>query len=55
MTYNAFFEDPYLWLFAALASAGAVRLAADSIAPATATATPAAAGDDRSPATTPAS
>ncbi len=28
MTYNAFFEDPYLWLFAALASAAAVRLAA---------------------------
>ena len=35
MTYNAFFEDPYLWLFMALASAcrhpqraGASRLAA---------------------------
>ena len=27
MTYNAFFEDPYLWLFTALASAVAVRLA----------------------------
>jgi len=69
MTYNAFFEDPYLWLFAALASAGAVRLAAGSSVPgpdasaaapaadasATPTATPAAAGDDQSPAPTPAS
>ena len=27
LTYNAFFEDPYLWVFMALASAGVTRLA----------------------------
>jgi len=26
LTYNAFFEDPYMWLFMALASAVATRL-----------------------------
>jgi O-antigen ligase len=27
LTYNAFFEDPYMWVFMALASAGTMRLA----------------------------
>ncbi len=64
MTYNAFFEDPYLWLFAALASAAAVRLATGPTAampaalpagapPATTSAT-AAADDTQSPAAAPA-